>query len=336
MLELDGAAGGGQQLRTALALSVADGRPFRMERIRDSRPNPGLRPQHLTAVRVAADLCDADLRGATVGSSTLTFRPGDDRADTISVDVGTAGSLTLVFDTLLPVADWLDTDVQVTATGGTDVKWSPPFDYLRRVKLPFLARFGLDADLSLTNRGFYPAGGGEATLSLSPSSLSSLDVTARGDLESVAVYSVASAGLADADVAERQATHACDLLADAGLPTTDPTVTYAETHSPGTALVVRGAYEQTLVGFDALGERGVPAEAVADGVVADFLTWRDGPGAVDANLADQLLVFLARAGGAVWIPTVTDHVETNLDVIRTFGYAVDCSSRDDGSAVVEA
>ncbi|WP_423751045.1 RNA 3'-terminal phosphate cyclase [Salinirarus marinus] len=332
MLEIDGSAGGGQLLRTALTLSVLDDRPFRIEDVRAERPNPGLRSQHLACVRAAARLADADVDGDEVGADTLAFRPDGLAATDVGVDVGTAGSVTLVFDTLLPVAVALSRPVSVTVTGGTDVKGAPPLDYYRRVKLPLLARFGLDADVTCARRGFYPAGGGEATLSLAPASLSRFDLTTRGDFDGVTAHSVASEALEKREVADRQASRAVALLDDAGIET-ESTVDYVSSDSPGSVLVLRATCGRTLAGFDALGERGRSSEEVAEGAVSALLSWRDGPGAVDSHLADQLLVPLALAGGRVRVPSVTPHVETNAAVIRAFGYDVAIETDGDGALV---
>ena len=265
MIEIDGSDGGGQVLRTALGLSARTGDPVRVENVRGNRPTPGLGAQHLTALRAVAAVADADASGDELGAETVEFRPGslDDGDDAVSVDVGTAGSVALVFDAILPVADALSAPVSVRATGGTDVRWSPTADHYRRVKLPLLARFGVDAPVA-TN-------------------------------------------------AET-----------------------AETTSPGAAVLVRARYDRTLAGFDEVGEKGVPAERVAEDAVGRFARWRDGPGVVDARTADQLLPFVALAGGTVRIPRVTDHVRTNADAVRAFGYALDVKERTDGSAVVTA
>jgi RNA 3'-terminal phosphate cyclase (ATP) len=340
VLELDGEAGGGQVLRTALSLSLVAGRGFEMTNVRGSRPTPGLRAQHLACVEAAAALGDADVAGAELGSGTVTFEPSALVADPVSVDVGTAGSLTLLFDALLPVAPALPAPVTVTATGGTDVKWSPPFDALPRAKLPLLRRFGLEAAVDLDRRGFYPAGGGAATLSLAPSTLAPVSLLDRGPLRRVDVHAVASDGLADAEVAERGAAAATEALraeldrddGAAGDAAVGATTAYAETASPGFALVVVARYAETIACFDALGERGRPAEAVAGDAVAAFAAWRAGDAAVDVHLGDQLLPFVALAGGRLRLPAITDHVRTNADVLRAFGRDVRVTA--DGRAAV--
>jgi RNA 3'-terminal phosphate cyclase (ATP) len=329
LLELDGSAGGGQLLRTALALSVVADRPFRMEAVRGDRPNPGLRPQHLAAVRAVAAVCDASVEGAEEGSETLTFRPGPLDGGRVEVDVGTAGSVTLLFDALLPVAVALDDPLAVRATGGTDVKWSPTMAHYRRAKLRLVRRAGVFAAADLDRTGYYPVGGGAATLWLAPSAPPPLDLTERGPLDAVRVHSKASADLADADVADRQAESAVERLR-AGLPEEVPvaerTLSSVETASPGSAAAVVLDYAETTAGFDALGERGRPAEDVGREAAEAALAFHEGDytgkGAVDAHTADQLVVLLALAGGRVAIPEVTDHVRTGVDLVTEFGFSV--------------
>jgi RNA 3'-terminal phosphate cyclase (ATP) len=335
MLALDGARGGGQLVRTAVSLSALTRRAFRMEGVRGARSNPGLRPQHLAAVRAVADLCDADVDGAELGSEELTFRPDSPAGMDVTVAVGTAGSVPLVFDAALPLAAAIDAPASVGATGGTDVQWSPPFAYLRRVKLPVLARFGLDADAALDRTGFYPAGGGEATLSLGPSALDPLDVDARGDLRGVAVHSKASDDLADSRVAERQADAAAAALADAGLPDPEQDIRYVESASTGSVVVARAEYDRTVLGGSALGEPGKPAEDMGEGAAADLLAAHRSHGAVDRYLADQVVPFLAVAGGRVPIPEVTDHVETVVDLMSAFGREVELLEGDPPELVAD-
>lgn len=332
MLEIDGSAGGGQIVRTALSLSALSGTAVRIESVRGDRPTPGLGAQHLAAVEAAAALCSATVEGGEEGSETLVFRPEAVEADDVSVDVGTAGSIALVFDTLLPLAVALDEPATVTVTGGTDVKWAPLVSYLQRVKLPLVAEAGLDADITVDRRGFYPAGGGRATLTLRPSELSPLSLTERGALRRIEVYSTATEELADAEVADRQAAAvATGLDADVSVGTT---TSYVEAHSPGSSLLLVAVYENTRAGFSALGEAGKPSEDVAAEAVEAFHRFQEGAAAVDRHLADQSLVFLALGGGAVLAPELTDHVETNRGVIEAFGYDLAVSDGD-GGVVIE-
>jgi RNA 3'-terminal phosphate cyclase (ATP) len=340
VIEIDGSAGGGQLLRSALSLSAIAGEPVRIEGIRGNRPTPGLRPQHLTAVRLLSSICDAEVDDPEIGTDELTFRPGTVRAGEYEVDVGTAGSVTLLFDAVLPLAFVADDRIAVTATGGTDVAWSPPMLSYRWVKLPFLRSWGLTASVDLRRRGFYPEGGGEATLFVSPSTPDPLDLVDRGDLAGARVYSVESADLADRSVARRQATAAVERLEEAGIETFETATITAESASTGSALAVRLDFDSpdgidALTGFDALGEPGKPAEDVGEEAAERAVEFVDsGAGAVDRHTADQLLLPLALAGGRLSVPGVTDHVETSLALLDAFGVDVEregtVMSCDDG------
>lgn len=335
MLTIDGRTGGGQVLRTALSLAAVTGTPVTIEDVRAERPSPGLKPQHLAAVRAVAGLCDAEVAGAEPDAEELTFEPGPLEAASQAVDIGTAGSVTLLFDAVLPLATGIDAPFELAATGGTDVKWSPPVGYLRRVKLPLLGWFSLGAAVDLERTGFYPAGGGRARLQVEPSTLAPVRLDERGDLERVEVYSKASEGLADAEVAERQAARVVERLDEAGVTVAEPAVEYVDSASDGSSLLLRAVYAGSVAGFDALGERGKPSETVADEAVDRFLGFHRGEAVVDEHLADQLLVFLALAGGRLRAPRVTDHVASSLALVERFGFDLALEERADGTVVVE-
>ena len=322
MLTIDGGEGGGQILRSALALAAVTQRAVEVTEVRGNRPEPGLKPQHLTVVETLADLCDATVEGASPGADELTFDPGEVRGGRVSAEIGTAGSVTLLFDAVLPLATTLSEPLSVTATGGTEVKWSPPLAAHQQVKLPLCRAFGLQAAVERERTGFYPAGGGRATLHLGPSSLSRLSLTDRGPLRGARIYSRESATLAGQDVARRQADAAESRLESADIEVLETVTATAATDSPGSALTVVLEFEQTRAGFDALGEQGTPAEDVAADAVADATSFVAGEAAVDEHLADQLLVFLALAGGEMTIPRVSSHVETSLGLLQKFGFEV--------------
>jgi RNA 3'-terminal phosphate cyclase (ATP) len=332
MLEVDGDVGGGQIVRSALSLSVLTGTPVRLTNVRGERPNPGLRHQHLSAVRAAVACCDADVEGAAVGEEEFAFEPDAPVPGEYEVDIGTAGSVTLLCDTLLPLSVALDEPLTVTVTGGTDVKWSPTAAHYRTVKLPLAARFGVRGELDVDRTGFYPVGGGRATLRVEPSTPEPAAVTDRGALRGVAVESKAAESLEEAEVAERQAQAAREALDDRDVPVPETSIRYVETASPGSAILLRAAYEGTLAGFDSLGEKGLPAEEVANRAVEAFDAFRAGEGAVDEHTADQLMIPLALGGGRIRIPSVTAHVETNREVVEAFGG--DISVTDDGDSVL--
>jgi len=152
MIEIDGSSGGGQMLRTALCLSIIKGESFHIENIRGKRPDPGLKRQHLEAVRAAGKISDADIQGDEIGSETLEFRPKEIQSNSFSSNIGTAGSITLLYDTILPVTSQFNQSFRLTAKGGTDVKWSPLISYFKQVKLPLVQRFGVKANLELEKK----------------------------------------------------------------------------------------------------------------------------------------------------------------------------------------
>ncbi|RQG95022.1 RNA 3'-terminal phosphate cyclase [Natrarchaeobius oligotrophus] len=348
--ELDGADAGGQFLRTALSLAVLENDPVRLENVRGDRPVPGLRHQHLAVLETMVDLCDADVAGGELGSETVEFDPGlsdgsrlDRRGDRrpileggdYDVEIGTAGSATLLFDALLPLASILESRLSVTVSGGTDVAWSPPLDYFRQVKLPALRRFGLSAVCEVDRRGFYPAGGGRATVRLWPSKLDRLELLESGSLEGVRVYSTEAAALADRDVARRQAEGALERLSSAlggreadddrsvPIEVVERRETTAASECPGSAIVLRLDHEAGVAGCSALGERGTPAERVGETAADRAIRHLEGGGAVDRHLADQLLVMLAIAGGEMRIPAITDHVAASRELLAAFGVGLE-------------
>jgi RNA 3'-terminal phosphate cyclase (ATP) len=352
MRELDGSDAGGQFLRTALTLSVLENEPVRLENVRGDRPNPGLANQHLAVLETLAAVADAEVSGAELDAETVEFEPGNSstgglEGGSYAVDIGTAGSVTLLFDALLPLATVLEAPLSVTATGGTDVEWSPPLDYVRQVKLPLLGAHGLVASCEVDRRGFYPDGGGRVTLRIAPSSLEPLALERRGELEGVRLYSTESASLADRDVAHRQLEGALERLdltsvdrnadggsdGEGGLEVLERQERTAESPSPGSALVIRVDHGTGIAGFDALGERGKPAERVGEDAADAANRFFEGDAAVDRHMGDQLLIFLALAGGRVRIPRVTDHVETSRALLEAFGREIDLEPREEGAVV---
>lgn len=332
---LDGGEGGGQLVRTALALSAVTGEPFRMRHVRRARANPGLQAQHCSAIEAVAAVCNAETSGVEVGSESFTFEPGEDIGEeeteedlvvggSVSVEVGTAGSVPLVFDALLPVAVALEEPFTARLEGGTDAKWAPPFDYFQHVKLPTLAEHGLDAEADLSRRGFYPRGGGQVELTIEPSTLSAFDLTDRGDRKSLTAHSVAEESFEEDEVAERQTEPAPE---DADVETE-----YVEADCSGSAFVLAAEYEHSRAGFAELGEMGVEPEEVGENAVERFEAFEDGDAAVDDLLADQLLPFVALAGGEIRAPEVTTHVETCIHLLGEFGYDVDVEQ--DGDTVL--
>jgi RNA 3'-terminal phosphate cyclase (ATP) len=332
-LVIDGSygEGGGQILRTALALAAVTGRAIRIEKIRAGRKSPGLAAQHLTGVRAAAAVCHARLTGDELGSQTLTFAPdslpqaGDYVFDVAEARAGgSAGATTLVLQTILLPLALVAGDSTATLRGGTHVAWSPPFDYVHDVWLPVLARMGLSATLELVNWGWYPLGQGEiwGTIQglgtgLRPSPLTLVE---RGALRRV--WGRAVAANLPSHIPQRMADRARSLLAEAGVDARiEPLRVRAA--CAGAGIFLAAEYDHIRAGFNALGARGKPSEAVAEEAVAALLAHRDSGAALDQHLADQLILPLALAGGEsrFSVEQVTRHLVTNAWVVEQFGLA---------------
>jgi RNA 3'-terminal phosphate cyclase (ATP) len=319
MIEIDGSLGegGGQVLRSSLTLAAITGQAFCITRIRARRREPGLKAQHLKAVEAAAAICGARVEGAELGSQRIVFEPGRTAPGVFSFDIGTAGSTSLVLQTILLPLGLAPAASLIHLRGGTHVRWSPCFDYLEIQWLPFVRRIGFDADLEMVRAGFYPPGGGLVRASIRPvGPLSPLRVTERGRL--TRVRGISAVGKLDLRIGQRQADQAARRLA--GRSPFDCEVVRMPSRSPGTMLLLLAEFERSQACFVALGERGKPAERVADEAVDELLAFLQTDGAVDPHLADQLVLPLALAPGVSELSTsrVTGHLTTNAEIVRRF------------------
>jgi RNA 3'-terminal phosphate cyclase (ATP) len=318
MVTIDGAEGegGGQVLRTSLALSLITGKPLRMENIRAKRAKPGLLRQHLTAVNASATIGDAIVDGATLGSTSLTFTPRALRAGEYSFAIGTAGSTMLVLQTILLPLALAGEMSTVTIEGGTHNPSSPPFDFIDRAFLPLLHRMGADISLTLERPGFYPAGGGKIAVRIAPAKrLARLELEERGELVTRLVRAVV-ANL-PFTIAQREAQTAVEEL---GWPAECVEAhTLTGSPGPGNAISVIVGSEHVTDVFTAFGERGVPAEHVAHEAAKQAKRYINSAAAVGEQLADQLLLPLAVGeGGSFTTTPLSSHARTNIDVIRRF------------------
>jgi RNA 3'-phosphate cyclase len=321
MIELDGSfgEGGGQILRTSLALALVTGQPFHLRNIRARRPKPGLQPQHLMSVRAAATIGQADMRGAALGSSDLTFAPGPVTAGKYHFPIGTAGATGLVLHTVyLPLALRGAGPSEVVLQGGTHVTTSPSFHFLDSTWRAYLACIGLTVQLRLIRPGFYPRGGGvvEALIQATRAPRA-LNLAERGGPTQVTGIS-AVAGLPE-EIARRQARRASFRLRSAGLPVAIREESWAG--GPGTVLTLELDTTPAPTLFFGLGARGKPAERVADEAADQALAYlQAAPAAVDVHSADQMVLPLALAEqpSQFSVVQVTQHLLTNLTVIRRF------------------
>ena len=316
-IEIDGSAGegGGQVLRTALALSLVTGRPFRIDRIRAGRAKPGLLRQHLTAVQAASEVGRARVSGDALGSASLSFEPSGLHGGEYRWTIGTAGSATLVLQAVLPALIDAREASALTLEGGTHNPFAPPFAFLARTFLPVLRRMGATIDATLDRYGFYPAGGGRYRVSIEPcASLAPIELLERGDVRVRARALVAA--LPEA-IATRELSVVKRRL---GLDRAGCRVETVEASiSPGNVLFIEmdgDGIAETVTGF---GEKQISAEQVASRACDEAQALLDAGVPVGAHLADQLLIPMARAGGGTFRTLEpTGHARTNADVIRRF------------------
>lgn len=331
MIHIDGSygEGGGQILRTSLSLAAITGQAIHIDRIRAGRQKPGLAAQHLTAVRAAATICKAELRGDALGSMTLDFIPGGSaQAGRYTFDVtearegGSAGTVSLVLQTILLPLALATGESEVILRGGTHVAFSPSFTYIEQVYLPMLNRMGVQAEAKLNAWGWYPRGGGEVELRVSGrSKLSGINLLERGNLRQVRGLAVVTE--LPSHIPQRMASRAENLLHEAKLRATVQPLR-ARGVGPGAGLFLTAEYENSLAGFGALGRVGLPAEKVAEMACEELLDFHNTGAPVDVHLADQLLLPAALASEASQyrVTEISTHLTTNAWVIEEqFGLA---------------
>lgn len=331
MLVIDGSfgEGGGQILRTSLAMSLITRTPVRLTRIRANRDKPGLRQQHLTAVLAAAKIGDCEVQGASVGSSEIVFRPNTVVAGNYTFPIGTAGSASLVFQTVLPPLLLAPGRSELRFEGGTHNSMSPPFDFLERAFVPLLKRMGADVELALERYGFYPKGGGAFTAKIhGGKKLTPIELLERGEILRERARSLVvrlPASIADRELAvvkERLGfEERVPQLVERGI-------------SPGNALFIEVETSTGTELFTGFGERGKPAEQVAAEAIAEHDVWRALEVPIGEHLADQLLIPFALAGGGAYrtVPPSL-HTTTNIEVLRKFLDFEAALTREPGGAV---
>jgi RNA 3'-terminal phosphate cyclase (GTP) len=337
IVRIDGSfrEGGGQILRTALALSALTGRPFRAERIRHNRPAPGLKAQHLSAITALSRMSGGRATDARIGAQEIDFMPGEVAPGTYSLDIGTAGSVMLLLQALLLPCMFARGEMTLRIKGGTDTRWSIPVDYFTHLILPVFRQY-CGIEVLGMQRGFYPKGQGAMELRIRPEPappqvkdtsfplaavrrrLAKLDWSARRDVAGIKGVSAAASVLEKARVAERQAEAARDAMgSDVPVEIREE---YCRTASPGSVITVWALdrHGRALAGGDALGERGKPAEAVGREAAGKLLDTLNTPAAVDVHLADNLIPLLALAGGALRTVRITNHIRANMYVCERF------------------
>jgi RNA 3'-phosphate cyclase len=320
VIEIDGSwgEGGGQLVRTAIALCAVTGKAMQIVNVRASRANPGLAPQHLAAARVVASLCDARCEGLELRSTAFSFSPQQPpQAGEWRVDVGTAGSVTLVLQALIPVLLSAHARSRVTVTGGTDVRQSPPWDYFRAVILGLLARLGLQVRASIARRGYYPKGGGEVSIKVEPGRSRPLRAGPRA--RPWRVEGEAHVANLPGAIAERMRGAALSAIGtDAEIRTR--VIAFPEAIGRGGAIALWARSDAGLLGAARVAELGVRAETLGEAAGRELAADLASGATVDAHAADQILVYLAMAAGEsrFLTPVVTSHARTAMWLIAQF------------------
>lgn len=318
MLEIDASVGegGGQIIRSALTLSLGTGRSFRLDNIRARRKRPGLLRQHLTAVRAASAIGGARSHGAELNSRELIFTPGNVSPGNYRFAVGSAGSVTLVLQTVLPVLLCADGPSSLCLEGGTHNPLAPPFEFIERSFLPLLNRMGPQCTATLDRPGYFPAGGGKMRATVQPSAgLARLELTERGAIREVRATAVVSR--LPSHIAERELKVVARDLSIAS----DRLESIEETRSlgPGNVLTIEIEAENVTEVITGFGRRGVPAETVAHRAALEAAAYLSADAPVGVHLADQLLIPLALGSGGRYVTQrLTSHTTTNIEVIRKF------------------
>ena len=322
LVKIDGSVGegGGQILRTAVALSAVTKKPCHVFNIRKSRPKPGLAQQHLLGIQALAQLCQGKLEGDELGSEEIKFSPGEIYRDSIPINIPTAGSITLVLQTLIPPALFASSPVKIIFNGGaTDTFFSPTLDYFQNVFLKVLEKMAGKIEINIIKRGYYPEGGAKLEITISPSKLKPLNLTERGQFKQILAISGASIFLKDKKVAERQLAGVREVLGKLKLPTEEK-AEYYSTQCPGSQICLVAEFEKTIIGTDNLGKLGLRAEDVGKEAALQLLKEQKSQGCLDKHLADQILPYLALASGKsqITVSEITRHSQTNIWVIEQF------------------
>lgn len=310
--------GGGQILRTSLTLSLLTKKALQIHNIRSKRSSPGLKQQHLTALRAAAEISNAQVEGDFPGSQEVLFVPGEIKPGKYSFKITTAGSTTLVMQTIFMPLSAASRASQVSITGGTHVPWSPPYHYLEWQWIPWMARIGYPGTVELHQCGYYPAGGGLLSCAVLPAeSIEPLQVTEKSKL--IQIRGISAASNLPRDIPNRQRLRFVSKLGPS-YPLNDIRSAVLSGQGKGTFLTVLLEFEKTTACFTSLGEKGKRAEIVADELIKQVEEYLNTPGCVDDYLPDQLLIPLSFANGqsSIQTPKITLHLVTNAEIIQQF------------------
>ncbi|MCD6108227.1 MAG: RNA 3'-terminal phosphate cyclase [Thermoplasmata archaeon] len=323
MIKIDGSygEGGGQIVRTAVALSAVTGKPVEIVNIRANRPNPGLRAQHLTTIKCIQEISNADVKGLSVGSKQVTFIPNKIEGDDYKFDIGTAGSITLVFQAALLATFQSDKPFSLRLKGGTDVKWSPSWDYFSQVFLRLVRKMGINVSAELVRRGYYPEGDGEAILRVNPSNdIIPFDVTSRQSFEKV--EGIIHISKLPEHISKRMKHAAKKIFVKYGIKDNVKIEKVENAVCEGVGITLWSQSEETILGNTILGEKGLPAENIGETAARNIVNEITSGATLDTYAADQLLPYMALAkerGESVFlVRNLSNHAKTNMWLIKHF------------------
>ena len=322
MIEIDGSygEGGGQILRNTIALSTITKKPVKVVNIRANRPNPGIKAQHYVAIKSIQELCDAEVEGLEIGSSKITFYPGEIKGGRYRFDIGTAGSITLVFQACILASVQTKKPIKIKLTGGTDVKWSPAWDYFEHVFLPLLHKTGVDVKPHLVKRGYYPKGGGEAEIEIKPiETIKPLKLSDHQDFSEV--KGIVHIGSLPENISTRiKHTVIKTLLKKAFMTSIE--IDKSKTLSPGTGVTLWAESKDTVLGAAVLGEKGVTSEEVGEKAVLNIVREIESGATLDVYAFDQLLPYMVLACkngvSSCKIRELSNHASTNMWLLQQF------------------
>jgi len=350
--------GGGQIVRTALALAAVTGKPFEINNIRKGRSPPGLKAQHIHCIKILQQLCSADVEGTEQGSEYLRFIPGKIEAKEISFDVGTAGSIPLILQSIVLPICLAGKKTKVSLKGGTDVKWSMSVDYFRKVILPHYIKLA-DIEVKLLGRGYYPAGGGNVEITARPKikkkefsnpeelinilrNFGEINITTHGKLIKIDGVSHASLSLENSKVAERQATAAGTQLKKLGCPVNIRSE-YSNSASTGSGITLWASFSSdkegkeidtiipVVIGSDILGEKEISSEKIGENAASKLIEEINSGAPVDKHLADNMIPLLGIFGGRIKTSEITEHCKTNIYTTENF---LDTKFRIEGNEII--
>jgi len=316
MITVDGAEGFGQVLRTAVGLSALTLQPIKVTNIRTTRPRPGLMPQHMKGIEIAAEFCDADVEGLQFGSTEIEFVPKKLDIKDKRIDIGTSGSIPLLLQTLIPILIFNDRRVSLEIIGGTAGLGSPTIEYIKHITFPVLNKVGVPPPtIETIKQGFYPRGGGIVQIVIEPvMKLRATNLIDQGDV--LEIKGISIAGSLPEDIAVRQADSAKNILTNKGMKNISIETASMNTYSQGTSITLWAECQNVIVGSDNIGRRGVRAEDVGREAAQELINSIQSNTALDKHMADQIIPFLALAEGksVIKVEEITQHCITNIYV----------------------